>query len=121
MLPFRKILFPVDYSEPCQAVVPYVKDMLRHFSAELTLVHAYGPTAVFAEHEIALIDPSLPEKVQINQDRRLCEFAQEQFPGEHVELIAELGEPGSVIDNVAHRGGADLIMLATRARGPLRR
>jgi nucleotide-binding universal stress UspA family protein len=121
MLPFRKILFPVDYSEPCQAVVPYVKDMLRHFSAGLTLVHAYGPAAVFADHAISLTDPSLPEKVQINQDRRLCEFAQELFPGEHVELIAELGEAGSVIDKVAHREGADLIMLATRGHGPLRR
>jgi nucleotide-binding universal stress UspA family protein len=57
MLPFRKILFPVDYSEPCQAVVPYGKDMLRHFSAGLTLVHAYGPAAVFADREIALTDP----------------------------------------------------------------
>ena len=121
MLPFRKILFPVDYSEPCQAVVPYVKDMRRHFSAELTLVHAYGPTAVFADHEIALTDPTLPEKVQFNQDRRLCEFAQELFLGEHVELIAELGEAGSVIDDVARREGADLIMLATRGHGPLRR
>src|ERR1700693_5686462 len=121
MLPFRKILFPVDYSEPCQAVVPYVKDMLRHFSAELTLVHAFGPAAVFGDHEIALTDPACPEKVQTNQDRRLREFARELFPGEHVELIAELGEAGSIIDKVAHREGADLIMLATRGHGPLRR
>lgn len=121
MLPFRKIIFPVDYSEPCQAVVPYVKDMLRHFSAELTLVHAYGPAAIFADHEIALTDPTLPETVQTNQDRRLREFAREVFPGEHVESIADLGEPGSIIDKVARREGADLIMLATRGHGPLRR
>jgi hypothetical protein len=32
MLPFRRILFPVDYSEPCRAVVRYAQDMLHHFS-----------------------------------------------------------------------------------------
>ena len=94
MLPFRKILFPVDYSEPCQAVVPYVKDMLRHFSAELTLVHAYGPAAVFADHEIALTDPSLPEKVQINQERRLREFDSSE-PGD-VYFVKGIVSPPSI-------------------------
>jgi len=121
MLPFRKILFPVDYSEPCQAVVPYVKDMMRHFSAELTLVHAYGPAAAFIDSGIGITDPSLREKVQTSQEQRLEKFAREMFPGEHSESIAELGEPGSVVDRAAQRQGADLIMLATRGHGPLRR
>ena len=43
MLPFRKTLFPVDYSEPCVAVVPYIQEMQRHFGASLAVVHAYGP------------------------------------------------------------------------------
>jgi len=33
MYPFKKILFPNDYSVPCEAVVPYVKEMLGRFSA----------------------------------------------------------------------------------------
>ena len=39
MVPFRKILFPIDYSAACVAIVPYVKDVLRRFPADLTLVH----------------------------------------------------------------------------------
>ena len=46
MIPFRRVLFPVDYSEPCRALVPYVRETIGHFSAELTLVHAYGPEAL---------------------------------------------------------------------------
>ena len=46
MVPFRKILFPIDYSAACVAIVPYVKDVLRRFPADLTLVHAYGPNAL---------------------------------------------------------------------------
>ena len=32
MFPFRKIVFPVDYSEPCRAIVPYVEEMSRRRS-----------------------------------------------------------------------------------------
>jgi len=123
MLPFRKILFPVDYSEPCQAVVPYVKDMLRQFPAELTLVHAYGPGALatMAQVELAFIDPGLPDKVRDVEEQRLRDYAQETFPGQHVESIVELGEPGGIIERVAQHQGADLVMLATRGHGPVRR
>ena len=31
MLPFRKILFPIDYSDACQAIIPHVKNAVKHF------------------------------------------------------------------------------------------
>ena len=119
MLPFRKILFPVDYSEPCRAVIPYVKEMARHFSAELTVVHAYGPEAL-AYSELAITDPELPGEVQAIEEQRLREFALEAFPGQHVEMVAQLGEAGTVLHEVLHRRGTDLVMLSTHGRGPVR-
>src|ERR1700690_422198 len=119
MLPFQRILFPIDYSEPCQAVVPYVQEMVRHFSADLTLVHGYAPE--FARWDLALADPGFPEKVRLLEEQRLREFAGENFPGRHVESIAELGEPGSIIHKVVQHQGTDLVMLATHGRGPVRR
>jgi nucleotide-binding universal stress UspA family protein len=119
MFPFRKILFPIDYSEPCQAVVPYVKEMVRHFSADLTLVHAYGPEAL-ASSDLAITNPDLPEEVRILTEQRLREFAL-MFPGTHVETIVELGEPGGVIHRVVQRQGTDVVMLATHGRGLIRR
>jgi len=120
MLPFRKILFPVDYSEPCRAVTPYVKEMVRHFSAELTVVHAYGPEAL-AHSELAITDPALPEEARAFEEQRLREFALETFPGQHVETIVELGEAGTVLHEVVQHQGTDLVMLATHGRGPVRR
>ncbi len=120
MLPFRNILFPVDYSEPCRAVVPYVKEMMRHFSANLTLVHAFGPEAL-ALSELKIRDPQLPEEARILEEERLREFGREMFPADHAEVIVELGEPGSIIDRVVQHQGADLVMLATHGRGPIRR
>ena len=73
MLPFKKILFPVDYSPSCTAMVPYVKDMTRHFSAELTLVHAFALRPVFVNRDIenvlvysdlAYADPKISEEAR---------------------------------------------------------
>ena len=63
--PFSKILFPVDYSAPCEAVVPHIKDMARHFSADLTVVHAYGAEA-FAYSDLPITGPDLPDEARSN-------------------------------------------------------
>jgi len=121
MLPFHKILFPVDYSAPCQAVIPYVQEMACHFSAELTVCHAYAPLDAIAHSELLVTDPALQAKAHALEEDRLLQFASENFPGQKPEAIVELGEPGSVIDRVAGQQRSDLVMLATRGHGPVRR
>jgi nucleotide-binding universal stress UspA family protein len=120
MLPFRKIVFPVDYSEPCQAMVPYVRDMVGRYSAELTLGHAYGPLSALAHHQLLATDPDLEAKALALEQDKLRDFAQQMFPGMRVESIVMLGEPGGVIDKLAEEQRADLVMLATRGQGPVR-
>jgi nucleotide-binding universal stress UspA family protein len=121
MLPFRKILFPVDYSVPCQAIIPYVREMASHFSAELTVCNAYGPLEAISHSELLVTDPVLQAKAKLLEEHRLREFAGRNFPGHKLEAIAELGEPGSVIDRLVREQRADLVMLATRGHGPVRR
>jgi nucleotide-binding universal stress UspA family protein len=120
MLPFRTILFPVDFTEPCVAIVPYVKHMQQHFATELGLIHAYGPEAL-AYSDLPIIDPRLPDDTRALQEERLSNFAQTHFPGLKVELFTSVGEAGSVIHEVVRRQGADLLMMPTHGRGPLRR
>jgi len=121
MLPFRKILFPVDYSPPCQAVVPYVQEMTRHFSAELTAVHAYAPLAAVSHSELLITDPELQAKAHSWEQERLREFVSQFFPSQQVESFAQLGEPGGVIDQMVKEQRADLVMLAACGHGPVRR
>jgi nucleotide-binding universal stress UspA family protein len=129
MLPFKRILFPVDYSPSCAAMVPYVTDMTRHFSAELTIMHAYALRPVFANQDpeglMAYTDlaakPELLEDARRSEEQRLREFAAKMFPGQQVEWRAEEGEPGTVIHKVLQHQGADLVMMPTRGSAPLRR
>jgi nucleotide-binding universal stress UspA family protein len=123
MLPFRKIIVPVDYSEPCKAVVPYVKDFMERFSAQVTLVHSYGPYAL-AYTELSFPDTDLPAVVHNAEDKHLRDFAQEMFPGNlraSVETIVKQDEPAWAVEEVVQAQGADLVMLATRGHGPFRR
>ena len=118
--PFPKDLISCRLLSPCEAVVPYVKEMIRRFSADLTLVHAYGPYT-FVYHDLLITDPDLAEKMRAQEKRRLQEFALETFPGQHVECFAELGEAGSVIHKIVQHQGTDLVMLSTHGWGPIRR
>jgi len=120
MLPFRKILFPVDYSEPGHAIIPYVAEMQSRFSAELSLVHAFGAEAL-AYSSLPITDLQLPQQARSITEERLREFAQVNFPGLKVDVFVEVGEPGAVIHNVVQHQGADLVMLPSHGRAPLRR
>jgi nucleotide-binding universal stress UspA family protein len=121
MLPFHKILFPVDYSAPCQAVIPYLREMACHFSADLTVCHAYSPLAAIAHSELLVTDPELQSKARALEEDRLRQFVCHAFPGRKPETVVELGEPGTVIDRLVEQQRADLVMLATRGNGPMRR
>ncbi|MEO5927004.1 MAG: universal stress protein [Bryobacteraceae bacterium] len=120
MLPFRTILFPVDYSDACVSIIPHVKHAVKHFSAQLTLIHAYGPEGL-SFVDLPLASPDLPKQVREFEQLRLRDFAQEHFPGVSTECFAELGEAGTVIHSVLQRQGGDLVMLPTHGRGPVRR
>jgi nucleotide-binding universal stress UspA family protein len=121
MLPFRKIVFPVDYSEPCRAVAPYVQEIAVRYSAELTAVHAYAPLDAIAHSELLVTDPDLQAKAHALEQDRLRQFVHQVLPGQKVECFAQLGEPGGVIDQLTQEQRADLVMLATRGHGPVRR
>lgn len=119
MLPFRKVVFPVDYSDPCNAAVPYVKEIVERFDTELSLVHAYGSESL-PGNEIVFADPSLAAKAQESELARLREFAG-SFQPRRVETVVQLGDPGSVIDNLIRHQQTDLVMLPTHGRGLVRR
>ena len=42
MMPFRRILFPVDFSEAATAMVPCVTEMAQRFDAAVTVLNAFN-------------------------------------------------------------------------------
>ena len=89
MLPFRRILFPVDYTPSCRAVVPYVQDMASHFHAQLAVMHAFAlqPCLAIPNPREALVYtdlggelPQPVEQARAQETQRLRDFASVSFP-----------------------------------------
>lgn len=120
MLPFKKVVFPVDYSEACEAIAPAVRDTVEKFGASLTLVHAYGAEAL-AETNLRLADPALFQEIHTIQENKLREWAAKYFEGIKFEPIVKLGEASAAIHDVLKANGADLVMMPTHGHGAFRR
>ena len=125
MISFRRILFPVDFSERCAAVAPCVEAMVRRFGAELTVLHVVDlpPAAGIAPPEAA----AWATLIGADQLRQSGKAALEHFVARQfsvgIDLKAETaeGSPAATIVEFARERGADLIMMPTAGAGPFRR
>ncbi len=114
---FKKILFPVDFSEVSTTIVPVVREMAVRFDAT---VHVLFVARVF-EHlgsiyvphpSIKTIQAELAEGAQ----RKLNEFLQEHFQGMTVQGRVASGDPAEEILKYAASEAVDLIVMGTHGR-----
>ncbi len=103
----RRMLFPVDFSEPSAAMAPLVAALARRFHAGLTLLHVL-PTNPTDEH-----------RNQAQED--LSAFAWPHFAGMSTSQAILEGDPATVILKYAREQRVDLIMMPTHGYGPFRR
>ena len=107
MLSPRRMLFPVDFSQPCVAMAPLVADFAKRFHAGLTLFHVLPPNPLDAHRTVAQED--------------LNAFAWPRFAGMCTcQAIAE-GDAAEEILKYARQQNVDLIMMPTHGYGPFRR
>jgi len=114
------ILFPVDFSPSCVAMVPYVKRAAALFGAKVSLIHVFDP-ASYNGFELYLVrgPAEIAEEHQAIGRDRLNGFLQTEFPlADHPRLLVA-GDAATQITKVA-RTGFDLIVLPTHA-GTFRR
>lgn len=109
MFPFKRIVFPVDFTENCRLAAPFVADMVRHSGAQLTLLHAFEP----------LLD--IYTELRRRAEQNLFDFAADTMISVKPEFAVREGEASSVIRTYVQHQGADLVMLPTHGRSPIRR
>jgi nucleotide-binding universal stress UspA family protein len=122
MVTFKHILFPVDFSDQCRAVVPCVKAMLERFGSQLTVLHVLDlPQSWFGSPEAAawaaLINADrLRAQAKIAVDR----FLAQEFAGMPVKGQVAEGDAALQIAEYADEDSTDLIMLPTHGYGAFR-
>lgn len=122
MLDFRRILFPVDFSERSKQTAPYVAWIARKFHSQIALLHALdislaGPAVPLLRQEL---QDSYEDLLRHHRESELAEFAPGVFDGQSVTRVIELGDAAEIITRYAERNEMDLIVLSTHGLGTFR-
>jgi nucleotide-binding universal stress UspA family protein len=117
---FRKILFPVDFSKPCQRVVPFVAAMREALGAQLVLLHSIDLPRDWPTQN-ALDEWIDYDSLRACDSERLRRFEAEHFGESHPDLIQESGDPVAAISRCVDERHIDLIMMPTHGYSFFRR
>lgn len=118
---FTKILYPVDFSDRCRAVAPFVRTAAKRYGASLTLANFVEIPALWYGTAEAPCAPDLNiGSVIEDAGQRLKCFAREFFDDLQPKILVEEGEPGTHIPGMVRDLGIDLVMMPTRGRGRFR-
>jgi nucleotide-binding universal stress UspA family protein len=122
MLPFTRILFPLDFSERCRAAAPFVLSMAQRYKSKVFLIHAFeAPPPMYGG--LNTIYPDTYDFAGMENELRLrvTDFARTELPGVDTECAVEMGSPATVVGTCAEANGADLIAMPTHGYGTFRR
>jgi nucleotide-binding universal stress UspA family protein len=120
-MPYKNVLFPVDFSERSHAIVPHVREVCSRFNASLTLLHLVEmPVLAYGGVDAPVVFDFPMTEIKQSAEQKLVRFAATEFPGMIVKTFVAEGDPGSCIAELAKSWGIDLIMLPTRGRGRFR-
>lgn len=97
----RRILFPIDFSQGCEALMPTARKMLECWDAELTLMHVMDPRQ------------SLGRKYDLQRlVAKVTALAGSEIPTRRIRCRLEQGTPGERILEYARTQNLDLILLS---------
>jgi nucleotide-binding universal stress UspA family protein len=119
MLTIKHILFPLDFSAPGMAAIPYVRELANRFHARVTVLSLVPPAWVSPP---GLIPPPMgsdPGALQNALQAHLDQLAMEGFESPPARLTA-VGDPALKIAEFTSDNRVDLAMLPTHGHGLFR-
>lgn len=120
MRKIKRILFPVDLSPQCQAVVRPAKAMAKSFQSELILLNVLEAQSGYYKDWNAYLTLVNWEAIKEDRQRALAAFVRKAFKDTTVKSLMEEGDPAPVIVDYAREHKIDLIMMPTHGYGPFR-
>jgi len=120
--PWKKVLCPIDFSDPTQAAMKVAVDLCRQFEGELTLFHAYQLPGYTLPEGSIVATPKMLQDLAEQTETHLAEWKRiaEGMGLARVVTVKAIGEPATEIVELAHEGSYDLVVLGTHGRTGLR-
>jgi len=107
----KRILVPVDLSEPSIQALDYAVDLAAFFKARLTVLFVAEP--LYYAGDLGLV---LEEQERLGREQLRCLEERVHQRGRRCETILLRGTPYQVISDEARRRAADLIVMGTHGR-----
>ena len=120
MIPIRKILAPIDFTDACRATATFAAELATRFKAGLTLLHVFQPYASAIGFESsAMFEQGIAAQREHSRQQL------QKFPcpdsDEDTRRILLDGDAATQIVRFAHNQHTDLIVMPTRGYGVFRR
>jgi nucleotide-binding universal stress UspA family protein len=117
MSKIKRILVPVDFSEPSLAALRFAIDLARTLKARLEIVHAVEAVTYAPMIGSAVDLDKFREEQERSAQRRLAVLAADLRKRRvRCRTTLRIGAAASTIVDLAKRSGADLIVMATEGR-----
>ncbi|MBR9987801.1 MAG: universal stress protein [Desulfosarcina sp.] len=123
----KKIICPVDFSEPSDAALISAVEMAEHYSASIILVHVItelnptpSPSYTLTHHlmdQIPQIMGQMTENAHKAMQDLIKNHVEKRIPTDHRVVI---GDPAESIVQLAEDEQADLIVMATHGRSGIK-
>jgi nucleotide-binding universal stress UspA family protein len=115
---FKKILFPVDLSDASSKIVPYVKETVEKFDAELHMVYVVHVTQYYASLDMgAGYMGDIESEIRAGAEKKINEFLEIFFKDHPVTHKVLSGRPGNEILRYTDSEGIDLIIMGHSSTG----
>ncbi|OPL15891.1 MAG: hypothetical protein AVO38_09390 [delta proteobacterium ML8_D] len=113
----KKILYPVDFFESSDNILPYVKLMAEKMGAEIELIHVVRGSADFVGFEMGTAwYSSFEAELLEGGQKAMYRFAEEKFPGQDIKTTIAVGDVTEEIIKHAVKSGTDMIIIGTHGR-----
>ena len=119
MTDIRRILCPVDFSEPSEVAVDFAVELAAKFGAEVHLVHVYQLPVYALPDGAMMAGPEFTTKVTTELQKALAELAAKFAPLKLETHLVE-GVPYRETVRMTEELGADLVVVGTHGRTGLR-
>ena len=115
MDPFKRILCPLDFSDPSHEALKKATELASHFGSELLILHVIPAVPLPADpnYIFSAVD-DYEDALHQDAEQRLAEVIAKQIPkGINCRPLVRHGDPASEIVLAAEEEKVDLLVIST--------
>jgi nucleotide-binding universal stress UspA family protein len=112
----KVILVPTDFSDRATAALDYAVELAAKLDARVCVMNVVTAQLVGAEYGFAMTTPMMDRTCAVQQERLDQLVAARAGKAPFLPCVLTTGDPRAEIEQVAHRVGADLIVMGTHGR-----